>query len=134
VSKWSHSPNIRIAGRRKPLTHAPRSFDITDARRRFEGRDSLGLAAASDRSIPARPGLIHTEAQLTKKLIPLALGVMMATAATTSFAADLAIAKAPPPPEPVNPIVAIITLPITVAGAIVSVLLPPPPPPVVAKY
>jgi hypothetical protein len=68
---------------------------------------------------------------MSKKILPLALGVAMATAMTSAFAAELVVL------DPVQPVVAVVTLPITVADAVVSALLPPPPmppAPVVARY
>jgi hypothetical protein len=77
---------------------------------------------------------------LTRRMIVLALGVAMTSAASTAFAADLAAAPPPPPevavaPNPFAPVGAIVALPVTVATAVVNTLAPPPPPPpVVASY
>ena len=75
---------------------------------------------------------------MTKRIVPFVLAVAMASSISSAFAADPRVVVVPPPaPEPVPPVVEIITLPFTVAGAIVNALIPPPPPPpapVVAKY
>lgn len=78
---------------------------------------------------------------MTKKSILLAVGVAMTFLASSAFAADLAELPPPPPPavvaypDPFAPVVAVVALPFTVAGAIVgAVAPPPPPPPVVASY
>jgi len=67
------------------------------------------------------------------RFFPLALGVAMASTVTSAFAGELVAV-----PDPIPPVVTIVTLPVTVpvtvAGAIVSALTPPPPAPVVAKY
>lgn len=97
---------------------------------------SIGAAAF------ACDGRVAKEANLTHRMIVLALGVAMASAASTAFAADLAAAPPPPPPpevavapNPFAPVGAIVALPVTVATAVVNTLAPPPPPPpVVASY
>ena len=77
------------------------------------------------------------------KIFPLAIGVAIASAATSAFAADFVVAAPAPVPPPVvvfnplAPVVAVVALPFKVAGAIVTSLAPPPPPPpvpVVAKF
>jgi hypothetical protein len=71
------------------------------------------------------------------KITPVVFGLALAAIVSSASAADLAGAPvaAAPAPEPVNPVVAIVTLPFTIAGAIVTAILPPPAPaPVVAKY
>ena len=71
---------------------------------------------------------------MTLRLIPLALGVAIASAMTPAFAQQTLVVV----PDPIPPVVTIVTLPvtvpITVAGAVLDALTPPPPPPVVAKY
>ena len=95
---------------------------------------SIGAAAF------ACDGRVAKEANLTHRMIVLALGVAMASAASTALAADLAAPPPPPPPEvavapnPFAPVGAIVALPVTVATAVVNTLGPPPPPPVVASY
>lgn len=83
---------------------------------------------------------------MSRKMTILALGVAMSSVAmpslaSSAFAADLAAVPPPPPPQavlapdPFAPVAAIVTLPVTVAGAIVSRVAPaPPPPPVLASY
>jgi len=78
---------------------------------------------------------------VSRKMTILALGVAMTSLASSAFAADLAEVPPPPPPQavlapdPFAPVVAIVTLPVKVAGVIVTTVAPPPPPPpVVASY
>jgi hypothetical protein len=60
------------------------------------------------------------------KILPLVLGAVMAVASSSAFAHE---------PDPVDAAVAVVTLPVVVAGAVVDALfVPPPPPPVVARY
>jgi len=76
---------------------------------------------------------------LVRRITSLVIGVAMASAVSPTFAADLPVAVPVavlvPAPAP-DPVVAVVTLPFTVVGAVVDTLAPPPPPPapIVAKY
>jgi len=74
---------------------------------------------------------------MTNRIISFTLGVAVACSLSSAIAADLG-AYPPPPPavDPLQPVVAIVTLPFTAAGEVLTALTPPPPPPppIVAKY
>jgi hypothetical protein len=80
------------------------------------------------------------EADLNRKVVMLAFGVAVASAAFPACAADLPSRSAPPAPvaaepNPLAPVVAIVTLPFTIVETVVHTLVAPPAPPVVvAKH